>query len=161
MPSEVRFTRAQKWDLARISAAAVASTVFFTIPLLLVRPHQASSPIESRANEPRDITLASLSDPTTRTDSPTEPVTTPSAPIDTNVVAVVTATEFAIATTPTIQGDAIVRTRSSKPAQVRARANTPTAPAPTRSLSRRLARFIAGSGKYNVKPFPTVSTSGG
>jgi hypothetical protein len=161
MPSEVRFTRAQKWDLARISAAAVASTVFFTVPMFLVRPHQAPSPIQSRANEPGDITLASLSEPTTPTGSPSEPEATPSAPIDTNVVSVVTATEFAVATTPAIQGTAIVRTRSSKPAQVRARANTPAAPAVTPSLSRRLARFIAGSGKYNVKPFPTVSTSGG
>ena len=160
MPSEVRFTRAQKWDLARISAAAIASTVFFTVPMFLVRPDQAPGRIESRANEPRDIALASLSEPTTQTGSPTELVVTPSAPIDTNVVSVVTATEFAVATTPAIQRNAVVRTRSSKPAQVRARGNTPTVPAATPSLSRRLARFIAGSGRYNVKPFPTVSTSG-
>ncbi|HTH04171.1 MAG TPA: hypothetical protein VL882_28050 [Vicinamibacterales bacterium] len=136
MPSEVRFTRAQKWDLVRISAAAVASTVFFTVPMFLVRPHPAAVRIEGRAPESRDIALA--------TDRP--------------VVSVVTATEFAIATTPAFQGQALARSRNGKPAQVRARATTP-APDPP-SLKRRLTRFLAGDGKYNVRPFPTVSTSG-
>ena len=70
MPSEVRFTRAQKWDLVRISAAAVASTVFFTVPMFLVRPHPAAAPIERRAAEPRDMTLAASLNHLDRTGRP-------------------------------------------------------------------------------------------
>ena len=160
MPSEVRFTRAQKWDLVRISAAAVASTVFFTVPMFLVRPQPAATRIESRAAEPR-VALAGLADdPSPRSNSPTDAVPKPSAPpvVDEPAVSVVTSTEIAVATTPAFRGSTPGRFWSGKPAQVRARTNTPTPDTP--SLKRRLARFIAGDGKYNVKPFPTVSTSG-
>ena len=158
MPSEVRFTRAQKWDLVRISAAAVASTVFFTVPMFLVRPHPAAAPIESRAAEPRDMTLAGLTQPSRPNLSPKSVPKHSAAPVD-EPVSVVTSTEIAVATTPAFQSSATARPRSAKPAQVRARANTPAPDTP--SLKRRLARFIAGDGKYNVKPFPTVGTSGG
>jgi hypothetical protein len=159
MPSEVQFTRAQKWDLVRISAAAVASTVFFTVPMFLVRPHPATDRIESRAAQPRDIAVAGLAERSSQSNSPTDSAPTPSGAATDGVgVSIVTSTEFAVATTPAFQGTAIARSRSGKPAQVRARATTP-APDPP-SLKRRLGRFLAGDGKYNVRPFPTVSTSG-
>jgi hypothetical protein len=156
MPSKVRFTRAQKWDLFRISAAAVASTVFFTVPLFLVRPQPAPA---SRAAEHAELVLATVSEPQARSraDAASPRPTLPSAAIDTTGVSVVTSTEFAEATSPPLQNTTTLRLRGAKPAEIRARANTaPTAP----SLSRRFARFIAGTGKYNIKPFPTVSTSG-
>ena len=159
MPSEVRFTRAQRLDLVRISAAAVASTVFFTVPMFLVWSHPAPARIESRAVQPRDIALASLSEPSPRATSTIGTVTTPSEPVVETGVSVVTSTEFAAATTPGLQGTAVARSRGSKPALLRARGITPPPPEPP-SLKRRLARFIAGDGKYNVKPFPTVGTSG-
>ena len=157
MSSEVRFTRAQKWDLFRISAAAVASTVFFTVPMCLARPHQASAVTGHRTTESRDLVLASVSEPAARTNSPTESAAT--RPLDADAISIVTSTEFAAVSTPGLQRDTLTRARVSKPAQVRARANTSGA-APPPSLSRRLGRFLAGSGKYNVRPFPTVSTSG-
>ena len=146
MPSEVRFTRAQKWDLVRISAAAVASTVFFTVPMFLVRPINPPVHIESHTTSPRDILLGSSAEPPTRSTAP-----------DGNAVSVVTSTEFASATMPSLQGTAAARSHSARPPQVRARSNTPE---PPQSLSRRLARFLAGNGKYNVKPFPTLNSSG-
>jgi hypothetical protein len=159
MPSEVRFTRAQKWDLVRISAAAVASTVFFTVPMFLVRSHPPGDRIESPAAQPRDIAAAGLADQPPQSKSPTDSAPAPSgAATDAVGVSIVTSTEFAVATTPAFQGTAMPRSRSGKQAQVRARANSP-APDPP-SLKRRLGRFLAGDGKYNVRPFPTVSTSG-
>jgi hypothetical protein len=157
MPSDVRLTRAQKWDLVRISAAAVASTVFFSVPMFLMRPHHAPVTVEGRAAERPDIALATLSTPPARSTSPTETPGT-SASGDSDVVSVVTSTEFANATTPGLQRNTIERSRARKPAQVRARANAPVSAPP--SLRRRLARFIAGNGKYTIKPFPTLSTSG-
>ncbi|MBW8896011.1 MAG: hypothetical protein JF613_07500 [Acidobacteria bacterium] len=75
--------------------------------------------------------------------------------------------EFALATTPAMEPPTTaMRTRPGKPAQLRARANTAppsssnSTSTSTSSLGRRVARFIAGSGKYNVRPFPTIATSG-
>jgi hypothetical protein len=158
MPSDVPLTRAQKWDLVRISAAAVASTVFFTFPLFLVRPDQRADRTQGGAAERPAMAVPSVSQPSAQTASPTIPPVA-SASVDRNAISVVTSTEFATATTPGLQKNTNARSRATKPAQIRARANTP-APAATPSLSRRLARFIAGSGKYNVKPFPTLNTSG-
>jgi hypothetical protein len=157
MPSEVRFTRAQRWDLVRISAAAVASTVFFSVPMFLVRPHPTTAQTESRPSEHQDIALPTISEPQARSNAASAPTAVPWAATEASAVSVVTATEFAEATTPSLQNRTTLARRAGKPAEVRARANTaPTAP----SLSRRFARFIAGSGKYNVKPFPTLNTSG-
>lgn len=152
MSSEVRFTRAQKWDLVRISAAAIASTVFFTVPLFLIRPQPAPQPPEK--SEARDIVRAAGVDAKPASD-PTLAASAVHA--ETNTVSVVTSTEFARATRPALQ-KTVTAARTTKPApRLRARASTSGA-AP--SLSRRVVRFIAGSGKYSVKPFPTVGTAG-
>lgn len=148
MSSEVRFTRAQKWDLVRISAAAIASTVFFTVPLFLIRPQPPEK------SEARDIVRAAGVDAKPASD-PTLAASAVHA--ETNTVSVVTSTEFARATRPALQ-KTVTAARTTKPApRLRARASTSGA-AP--SLSRRVVRFIAGSGKYSVKPFPTVGTAG-
>jgi hypothetical protein len=156
MPSEVHFTRAQKWDLVRLAAAAVASTVFFTVPMFLVHPRGSASQVEDSQSAPvattgdRDGSAATL-----------PPVVTASKSTPDTDVSVVNTMEFAMATTPRIEfPSAAMQTRATKPAQLRARANT-TAPNPsTSSFGRRVARFFAGTGKYDVKPFPTVTTSG-
>lgn len=157
MPSEVRFTRVQRWDLIRISAAAVASTVFFTVPMFFVRPQPVPAHTQDRedSSQPRDFVLASLSQTTRSSESPSGAMRVTAD--DTIAVSVVTATEVAQVTTPALQNATTARTRNGRPADLRARANTPPAPP---SLSRRVARFIAGTGKYIVKPFPTVNTSG-
>jgi hypothetical protein len=154
MPSEVRFTRAQKWDLARMSAAAVASTVFFTVPMFLVRPQTepTAQPVVTAGTR----FVAELSQPASPAAMPTEPTTTTPA-VDSPNVTVVTSTERAAVTTPALQGGGALRVRASRPAELRAKGNGPSA---SQSLSRRLARIISGTGKYSVKPFPTITTSG-
>jgi hypothetical protein len=157
MPSDVPFTRAQKWDLVRLSAAAVASTVFFTVPMFLAHPPEGGSRVGDHRPAVAEVGTAGVTNPPTSTASGS--TTSSKSMDDAGDVSVVTSMEFALATTPAVESPtAGMRTRTSKPAQLRARANT--APPSSTSFGRRVARFIAGSGKYNVRPFPTISTSG-
>jgi hypothetical protein len=157
MTSEVHFTRAQKWDLVRLSAAAVASTVFFTVPMFLAHPPQRVSQVND--HRPGLAEVAAASDPSAPTSTGTGSNTSSTSADDAGDVSVVTSMEFALATTPAMESaTTAMRTRTGKPAQLRARANT--APPSSTSLGRRVARFIAGNGKYNVRPFPTIATSG-
>jgi hypothetical protein len=160
MSSEVRLTRAQKWDLARIATAAVVSTVFISVPMFLVRARPATA--DTRATAPsvtvaQEIAIAEVSEPLATT-----PVQKPAAaPRPSDAVSVVTSTELAHVTRPALSPPSRT-TIQVRPVQVRARAQTPAAPQPQpTTLSRRLARFIAGDGKHgSPKPFPTVGTSG-
>jgi hypothetical protein len=147
MPSEVRLTRAQKWDLVRMSGAAVVSTVFFAIPMFLAHPNGA--PPEARPA----IQLASMT-PDASAVRNLAPL--PASTLDT--VTVVTSTEMAAVSTPVLQppGAAPRRRATGGTIQARQRGNG-LAPAP---FGRRLARLIAGSGRYGVRPFPSVNTSG-
>jgi hypothetical protein len=154
MTSDVRFTRAQKWDLVRMSAAALASTVFFTVPMFLVPPNAPAPSTQKSITAPAtDVMLAGLSNPI----PPSTPAESAAVRANAEAVMVVTSTEFAATTRPVLQGNITPRARATRPGELRARAN-PTASSP--SLRRRLARLISGNGKYTIKPFPTVSTSG-
>jgi hypothetical protein len=152
MTSDVRFTRAQKWDLVRMSAAALASTVFFTVPMFLVRPNPGAPSIQKSVAPPAsNVMLAGASSLT----SSSTPIESAAVHTNTEAVMVLTSTEFAAATTPALQGNSSARSRATRPAELRARTTTtPSSP----SLSRRLARFISGNGKYTIKPFPTVTS---
>jgi hypothetical protein len=152
MPSEVRFSRAQKWDLLRMSAAAVASTVFFTVPLFLVRANPATQPAApSPATAPAPAVVADLAPPSATTAEIASP------PVA-NTVSVVTSTEFAVASKPALQ-PARPHARAQRAPELRARANVSASPAQP-SFKRRLVRFFSGIGKYTVKPFPTVNIKG-
>jgi hypothetical protein len=159
MPSEVHLSRAQKWDLARLAVAAVVSSVFFAIPMLLVPARSADSADTRASTSPvtisEQIAVAAISEPTvTANSSQVETTGQPHA----NVVAIVTSTALARITRPSV---ATSEKTPARPVQLRARVNTPASPPnqpPT--LSRRVARFIAGDGKYGPKPFPTITTSG-
>ena len=154
MLSEVHLTRAQKWHLARFAVAAVVSSVFFSLPMFLA---PAPSAADTSATTPtvkvaEEIAIAGVSEPVA-TEHPAEAET----PASNQSVAVVTSTEVARISRPPVATSGRV---SAPPVQVRAKAQSPE----TRTqqpLSRRLARFIAGNGKYgSPKPFPTVGTSG-
>lgn len=154
MPSEVRLTRAQKWDLLRMSGAAVVSTVFFAVPMFHVRPDVArpqaraamiaitSTMPDGVAGKPDTVLPASVPDPVSR-----------------DTVSVVTSTEVAAVTTPVLQPSAAAPRRRAPAELVQAPTRT-TAPAAT-PFGRRLARLISGNGRYGVRPFPSVNTSGG
>lgn len=163
MPSDVPFTRAQKWDLVRLSAAAVASTVFFTVPMFLAHPPEAVSQVSDRGAAVAEVATAGVANVSASTGSGS--TTTLKSAADAGDVSVVTSMEFALATIPAVAPPAAaMRTRTGKAAQLRARANTAppnsSTSTSTSSLGRRVGRFIAGSGKYNVRPFPTIATSG-
>jgi hypothetical protein len=151
------FSRAQKWDLVRMSAAAVASTIFFTVPLFLVRSNGTAE--RTAQSPPTDSTPAVAA---TNLASPPAPSAEIAPPVP-NTVSVVTATEFAVESTPALQSaraqSVRPRTPGERPSVLRARANVTAEPSAT-SFKHRLARFFSGVGKYTVKPFPTVTNSG-
>lgn len=154
MSSEVHLTRAQKWDLTRFAVAALVSSVFFSLPMFLA---PAPSAADTGATTPtvkvaEEITIAGVSEPVA-IEHPAEA----EIPASNQSVAVVTSTEVARISRPPVATSGRI---SARPIQVRAKAQSPATPAqPT--LSRRLARFIAGDGKYGLpKPFPTIPTSG-
>jgi hypothetical protein len=160
MSSEVHLTRAQKWDLARLAVAAVASSVFFSLPIVLAR--QVSS-AEADARTPsvkvaEEIAIAGVSAPITAAISPT---TDGESPRVADAVAVVTSTKTARITRPVLTPPVAPVKPSVRPVQVRARVSpSPSAPTQPATLSRRLGRLLTGDGKYDPKPFPTVTTSG-
>lgn len=148
MPSEA-LTRSQKRDLLRMSGAAVVSTVFFAVPMFstrptIVRPGVPSTTMTADAVAPgKPDTFVPGSAPDT---------------VSVDTVSVVTSTELAGVTTPVLQASAPASTRraSARFVHVRGRVSAPVAT----PLRRRLARLIAGNGRYGVRPFPSVSTSG-
>ena len=97
MPSEVRLTRAQKWDLLRMSGAAVVSTVFFTVPMFLTGPHVVRPEVRSAVLMP-DAVAAGKPDILL-------PVSAPDT-VSVDTVSVVTSTEVAAVTTPVLQPSA-------------------------------------------------------
>jgi len=159
MSSEVHLTRAQKWDLARLAVAAVASSVFFSLPIVLARSGSAAdgnTPTPS-VKVAEEIAIAGVSEPAT-TAFPSR--TNAENPRVADAVAVVTSTERARITRPVLASPVALDKTSVRPI-VRARVSPPpSAPTQPATLSRRLGRLLTGDGKYDPKPFPTVTTSG-
>jgi hypothetical protein len=164
MSSAVHLTRAQKWDLARFAAAVAVSSVFFSVPMFVIGARSAPSHPEASAPSvtvAQEVAIASVSEPVVS--STPDQLEVPSPPRR-HTVSVVTSTEVAQASSPALAGPnrvpALPNRLTPRPVQLRARTQTPATPVQPAKLTRRLARFIAGDGKYNVKPFPTVGTSG-
>jgi len=164
MSSAVHLTRAQKWDLARFAAAVAVSSVFFSVPLFVIGARSAPSHPEATAPSvtvAQEVAIASVSEPVVS--STPDQLEVPSPP-HRRTVSVLRSTEVAQATSPALvrpnQVAAAANRMTTQPVQLRARTQTPPTPVQPPKLTRRLARFIAGDGKYNVKPFPTVGTSG-
>jgi hypothetical protein len=154
MSSEVHLTRAQKWHLARFAVAAVVSSVFFSLPMFLAPAPSAAdtSATTSKVKVAEEIAIAGVSEPVA-IEHPAET----GIPSSNQSVIVVTSSEVARISRPPVATSGRV---SARPVQVRAKAQSPETPA-QQKLSRRLARFIAGDGKYgSPKPFPTVPSSG-
>jgi hypothetical protein len=151
MSSDLRFTQAQRWDLLRMSGAALVSTIFFAVPMFVSRPDSAH--LQEK--------------PTSVADKSARAGTQPAAPRDTEV-SVVVSEAVAQVTVPAFEGSPIAAPRPARvtrhprrieaPPRVDQRADaerTSTTP-----LARRLGRLIAGTGRYEVRPFPTVTSPG-
>ena len=135
MPSDVRFTQAQKWDLLRMSGAAVVSTVFFGVPMFIARPQIIPEIVQSEAR----------------------PVGTRPA----DEVSVVVSQTVAPVTTPGWEARpaGVVRQMPSRRhvagVTVSSRPRRPAASASGTALAR-LGRLLAGSGRHEVRPFPSL-----
>ena len=84
------------------------------------------------------------------------PAPVPASTPDT--VTVVTSTEVVAVTTPVLQPPGTATRPRAPVATIQAR-QPGNAPAPT-PFGRRLAHLISGNGRYEVRPFPSVRTSG-
>ena len=151
MPSDMRFTQAQKRYLLRISGAAVVSTIFFGVPMFVGRPDAARVQTAAGHEQPTPVTVA-----------PSQPLTTEPS------VVVVISDAVAQTTTPMLEAlpPAAPRVRATpRRRQTLVSASSERQPAHGASpsvqpLVKRLGRLLAGTGRYEVKPCPTVSTSG-
>ena len=136
MPSDVRFTQAQKWDLLRMSGAAVVSTVFFGIPMFIARPEVVPAVARSEARAADTRPAADVSVLVSQT---VAPVTTP-----------------ALDALPPGVGLHVSSRRRVASAALQSRQRRHLASASDRPLARRLGRLLAGSGRYEVRPFPSL-----
>jgi hypothetical protein len=135
MQSDVRLTPAQKWDLLRMSGAAVVSTVFFGIPMFIARPEVVPAVARSEARAADTRPAADVSVLVSQT---VAPVTTPALEaLPSRVALRVPSRRVASATL-----------------QSRERRQLPSASG--KPLARRLGRLLAGSGRYEVRPFPSL-----
>jgi hypothetical protein len=136
MQSDVRLTRAQKWDLLRISGAAVVSTVFFGIPMFMARPEIGPAVARSDA---RPADTRPSADVSVLVSEIAAPVTTPAWEARPARVTLLVPSRRHVASV-TLQ----------------ARDQRQLASASGRPLARRLGRLLAGSGRYEVRPFPSL-----
>lgn len=152
MASDMRFTQAQKRDLLRMSGAAVVSTIFFGVPMFIARPDVAR--VDAVSGYARQVQAAPAA---------AEPLLRQADPRD---VSIVVSDAFAQATVPELEriaptvGRRAVRTTRQSAAAIRVRPRAQVASASGQPLARRLGRLLAGTGRYEVRPFPTVGTSG-
>ena len=152
MPSNMRFTQAQKRDLLRMSGAAVVSSIFFGVPMFVGRPDAAR--VESMASQEQQAPVAAPE--------------SQALAIEPSVVVVVS-DAVAETTTPMLVAPASATPRPRAARGRQTLAASPVSPERQRQdaasssfkpLAKRLGRLLVGSGRYEVKPFPTVSTSG-
>ena len=151
MPSDMRFTQAQKRDLLRMSGAAVVSTIFFGVPMFVGPPNAAR--VQTVAGDEHHAPVAAAA---------SQPLLTEPT------VVVVFSDAVARATTPMLEtpspvatsGRAAAPRRQTLAAASAERQNPPVVSSSVKPLAKRLGRLLAGTGRYAVKPFPTVSTSG-
>ena len=152
MASDMRLTQAQKRDLLRMSGAALVSTIFFSVPMFVGRPDSAR--LRGSVEQAHPIAAAAGS------------AAAPDASASvTREVAVVFSDAVAQVTIPQLQALSAPpspRTRTVRQNAMAVKLGPRAQPASSagKPLARRLGRLIAGTGRYEVRPFPTVGTSG-
>lgn len=152
MASDMRLTQAQKRDLLRMSGAAVVSTIFFGVPMFVGRPDA------SRVQVPPAL-VHSLPAPTAAPQVAVERPDTSVAVVFSEAVAQVSTPRLESARTPPVRQARQPRATRRNAPDVEASVRPEEAQGGT-PLARRLGRLLAGSGRYEVRPFPTVGNSG-
>ncbi|MEO8078194.1 MAG: hypothetical protein ABI818_17835 [Acidobacteriota bacterium] len=128
MSRSVQLSRAQKWDLIRIAGAGLLSAALFGVTLVRSLQHQPTA-------------LSAEVAPTV-----VAPAPEPRVQVTARDVAVpVAAPKLSPVRVRLARG---TPRAASRPAMVRVR-NTP-------SIGGRFVRLFAGSGRYTVRPFPTI-----
>ena len=132
-PSEVHFSRAQRWDLARMTAAALVSTGFFAAPVMLSQ----------------------------RTPAPVQPasVAAPAPALPDDRVQLVTTDVVAGVSTPRLELRTPRVARAAAAPRPRPRVVRASDKLAERTFGRRVVRLLAGDGRYTVRPFPTVQSA--
>lgn len=132
MTSEVKLSRSARVDVARLCLVSLLSTGFFATPLILAEDPQSSAPSQAGfdAAEPR-VTVVTMQ---VSADVSSPELATP-----------VNAMHMMARSTPRPHSGATPLSRTSAPSAQR----------PTQL--RRFGRWLAGDGRYTVRPFPTVS----
>jgi hypothetical protein len=148
MPNDVRLCRAQKCDLLRISAAAFVSTGFFVMSLVLAHENRAAPTQAAVAGEPAAVVATRVD----AADSNRE--VRPAAPARTR--------RHARATTmvKTQSRPRVERVVNLKHVANRGDADGSAVRAAAAPVGRKVARLITGDGRYSIRPFPSVTTTG-
>jgi hypothetical protein len=152
MASDMRLTQEQKRDLLRMSGAALVSTIFFSVPMFVGRPDGARLQAIAGQAQPTPAAAGSASAP-----EPSASAAPEVAVMVSEAVAQVTIPELQALSAPAAPRTRPVRQNAMA---VKLRPRPQAASAAGKPLARRLGRLIAGTGRYEVRPFPTVGTSG-
>jgi hypothetical protein len=148
MSHDVRLCRAQKCDLLRMAAAAVVSTGFFVMSLILAHGNRAAPTQPAAAGEPAAVVATRVAAPD----------------INREVRPAVPARLRRHARTPTMVKTPL-QPRVERLANLRSVANRgdgdgSAVRAAAMPVGRKVARLITGDGRYSIRPFPSVSTTG-
>jgi hypothetical protein len=148
MPNDVRLCRAQKCDLLRMAAAAFVSTGFFVMSLILAHGDRAAPAQSVAAREPAAVVATRVAAPDINRE------VRPAAPARTR--------RHARATTmvKTQRQPRAERTANLKRVTSRGDGDRSVVRAAAMPVGRKVARLITGDGRYSIRPFPSVATSG-
>jgi hypothetical protein len=148
VPNDVRLCRAQKWDLLRMSAAALVSTGFFVLSLVFSHQNRVVPAQAAVAGEPP----AAVAMPVVAVEMNRE--VHPAVPARTR--------HHARATTigKTWPEPRVERAATLKHVASRGDAHGLAAGVAAMPIRRKVARLITGDGRYSIRPFPSVTTTG-
>ena len=152
MASDMRLTQAQKRDLLRMSGAALVSTIFFSVPMFVGRPDGAQRQASAEQAQPIAAAVSAAAPDASASVTPEQV-----AVVFSDAVAQVTIPQLQALSAPTAPRTRTVRQNAMA---VKLRPRPQAASTAGKPLARRLGRLIAGTGRYEVRPFPTVGTSG-
>lgn len=147
MPNDVRLSRAQKCDLLRMAAAAFVSTGFF-VSLILAHGNRAAPAQTVAAREQAAVVATRVAAPDINRE------VRPAAPARTRGHA------RATAMVKTQLRPRVERIANLKGVPNRGDGGRSAVRAAAMPVGRKVARLITGDGRYSIRPFPSVATSG-
>jgi hypothetical protein len=148
MPNDVRLSRAQKCDLLRMAAAAFVSTGFFVMSLMLPHGNRAVPTQTAAAGEPAVVVATRVASADINRE------VGPAAPPRTRRHA------RAMTMVKTPSQKRVQRVANLKRVANRGEADGSAVRGAATAAGRKVARLITGDGRYSIRPFPSVTTTG-